>query len=379
MRKTRTSFSDAIGSNIKKQEDSKRSFGYLNTPQGVKMLKLEDTAQVVDLDFIPYIVTNDNHPDKETEKGFAIKGEPWYRSPYKVHRNVGVDNETVVCPTTFGKRCPICEYRAKRAKQGAEKEEIVELYPRKRSLYALYPNDLPKYDNNEVVVWDMSDELFQNIFNEEAKINPEIKKFVNLEDGVTLTVKFRWKTFGKNKFPEARSIEANPRKDLGEGVLDEAPALDDMIKLLSYEEIEAKFFEEEKEPDGGKLHDEEDTDKPARGSRADKNEEKEERPSRGRAEKAETEDKPTRGERGRKEEADEKPSRGRGSKAETEDKPSRGRSEKEPEQERSRSVRSSSDPECPHGHTFGVDAEKFPEHCDTCKIWGKCLDKKEGK
>jgi len=39
---------------------------------------------------------------------------------------------------------------------------------------------------------------------------------------------------------------------------------------------------------------------------------------------------------------------------------------------------SSDRPKCPHGHKFGIDTDDKKE-CDDCKIWGKCLDKKEGK
>ncbi|MDY6957773.1 MAG: hypothetical protein SVK08_01315, partial [Halobacteriota archaeon] len=32
------------------------------------------------------------------------------------------------------------------------------------------------------------------------------------------------------------------------------------------------------------------------------------------------------------------------------------------------------DPECPHGYTFGVDAEQKPE-CNDCDLWDECTDK----
>ena len=31
---------------------------------------------------------------------------------------------------------------------------------------------------------------------------------------------------------------------------------------------------------------------------------------------------------------------------------------------------------CPHGHTFGVEFEKYKE-CDDCKLWNECVEKSD--
>lgn len=349
--KKRSNFGDKIGRNVQHQKESKKSFGYLNLPKGIPILNFGEDTQRVDLDFLPYEVTDEKHPDREPEYEIAVKGSLWYRRPFKVHRNVGAENDTVVCLRSVGKKCPICEYREKRAKEGAEKEELRELYGKPRSLYVVVPLGIKKYEEIPTI-WDMSDKLFQEILNDELSISEEDRCFPDLENGRTTTLKLRWKSLGGNSYPEVRSISFSKRDPYPETILDDVPNLDEILKVLDYETLYAKFFEEEV---GGSLREPED-EKPVRRERPreESKEQEEERPSRRRSEPEHEEEKPVRRSRNEEEVSEEKV-----------------------ERKISRSAKSS-DPECPHGHRFGIDTEEFKE-CDTCDIWGKCLDKKEGK
>lgn len=350
--KKRSNFGDKIGRNVQHQKESKKSFGYLNLPKGVPVLSFEGDTQRVDLDFLPYEVTDVKHPDQDPEYDIATKGSLWYRRPFKVHRNVGANNDTVVCLRSVGKKCPICDYREKRAKEGADKEELRELYGKPRSLYVVIPLGIKKYEEVPTI-WDMSDKLFQEILNDELSISEEDRCFPDLENGRTTTLKLRWKSLGGNSYPEVRSISFSKRDPYPETILDDVPNLDEVLKLLSYETMQALFHEEEV---GGSLNDVSDEEKPVRRERVREEKEEEEKPTRRRPapESEPEEERPVR--RSVKEE----------------DPP-----EEKVERRMSRSAKSS-DPECPHGHEFGKDTEKFKE-CDTCDIWGKCLDKKEGK
>ncbi len=51
------------------------------------------------------------HPDRDEEYGIAVPGSLWYKRPYWLHRGVGPENVSIVCPSSIGKKCPICEYR----------------------------------------------------------------------------------------------------------------------------------------------------------------------------------------------------------------------------------------------------------------------------
>jgi hypothetical protein len=353
MTQKKSSFRDKIGRNTQKQKDSRKGFGYLDLPKGVPVFAIEGDTREVALDLLPYEVTDPKHPDRDNEYDIATPKSLWYRRPFKVHRNVGVNKETVVCLKSFGKPCPICAYQEKRRKEKADKEEIKELYPRPRSLYVVVPLGVKKVE--EVPhVWDMSDYLFQNILNDELDLDEENRDFPSLESGKTLVLKLRWKELGETSFPDVRNISFEDRKPYKENILDEVPNLDEVLIELSYETIEKKFFELEDEPDAGKLEKEE-PEKETRRSRREREEEPE------------------------KEEKKEKEDIGSRRRSVREDKEEKEEKEEKPEKGSSKRSDKDKEPECPEeGYTFGKDFEKVVKHgkevCDECDLWNACYD-----
>lgn len=366
----KSSFGDKIGRNTQHQKESKKSFGYLNLPKDVKVLSLEEDTRKIELDFLPYEVTDPKHPDRDAQYEIAVPGSLWYRRPFKVHRNVGVDKETVVCLKSVGKKCPICEYQQKRMNEKADKEEIVALYGKPRSLYVVIPIGVKKYEEVPTI-WDMSDKLFQETLNDELDSEPENRCFPGLEDGKTLGITLKWKEFGKTRFPEVRSITFADRDPYKEKILDTVPNLDEILKILTYDQIEAKFFETDLEEDGGKLEElSEEAEAPVRHKRVVEEDEKPTRRSRVvEEEKEEKEEAPVR--RSRKVEEDSEP----------EEKLTRTKRVVEDEEPPTRTKRSEraektadadADP-CPHGYKFGKDFEKY-DKCNDCVKWDDCFD-----
>jgi hypothetical protein len=374
MKETKSNFADKVGRNTQHQKDSKKGFGYLDLPKGITQLKLKEGVKEVELDIIPYIVTDEKHPDRDPEYDVAMPDTQWYRRPIKVHTNVGTNKESCICPKSIGKKCPICDYQEKRRKEGADKEEIKKLYPKPRSLYNVIPIGMDKVEE-KVHIWDMSDYLFQQILNEELETDAENRVFPDLKNGKTLTLKIRWKELNENSFPDVRSISFDDRDPYKDSVLDETCNLDEILKVLSYEALEAKFFEMEEEQDGGKLKEVKE-DKEDRSSRRrnrdddEDNDKKEERGSRRHRtdDDEEPEKKESKVERTRKTEPEEETRTITRSKSSSKEEPAKSSSK----------GKSSSDPECPSGYEFGVDADDKSE-CENCPIWGKCLDKKEGR
>lgn len=398
MAKANDDFGSKIGRNLQKQKDAKKGFGYLNLPKGVEAFVVDEGTREVSLDFLPYEVSDPKHPDRDNEYGIATPRSLWYRRPFKVHRNVGINNETVVCLKSIGKPCPICEYQKKRMKEKAEKEEIVELYGKPRSLYAVIPIGMRKIEE-KVHIWDMSDKLFQETLNDDLEVHPENRSFPSLANGKTAILTLKWKSFGKVTYPEVRAIDFEDRDAYPEKILNEVPDLDKVLRILTYEEIEAKFFETDQEETGGDLYDVDDAPVHHRGEEREEREERparrererEEAPTRSRHTQEEPEEKPERTRSRREEREPEKePERKRKSaSAEKEDfKSERGSAEgsyNKREEETPRSRRASAPVEekaekdpCSYGHKFGVDTEKFND-CDICNIWKECIDEKEGK
>jgi len=240
-------FKGSVGADARKQKSSGSSYGYLRLPKGVNVFSV-DPGSVVKLDFIPYIINNPKHPDINEENGFPAVGELWYKRPFKIHRNVGVEKETVVCLSSFGKKCPICEYWAKRKKEGADKEELDSIKPTLRNLYCVVPKGSKKYEEKPYV-WDISQYLFQALLNEELETDDDNEIFPDLEGGKTLQVRFESKTMGTgNAFANAKRIDFKEREEqYDESILDEVPDLDSLLSEMSYKQMETKFFEMEEE------------------------------------------------------------------------------------------------------------------------------------
>jgi hypothetical protein len=326
------------------ERSSKNDSSYLNLPSGIKQYNIESEARKVKLDILPYTISDPYHPCKDVVNKIALQGDLWYRRPIKVHRNVGQGNLKVICPTSIGKKCPICEYQKKRFNEGAPKEETVPMYPQQRSLYIVIPDG-----EDDIYVWDMSNKMFQDMLIEELKDNPDNEIFPDLEEGKTLEMRLKWKTIGEKgkPFPEVTNISFLDREPYKVSILDEVPDLDTILNVKSYDEIKNLFFELDEEPDGGSLKSEEDEPKPERKSRKVEKE-------------AEPEEKTER--------------RSRKSEPEPE-------KEKEPEKEERRTRRSEPDKEddkssgkkCPKNLIFGKDFEKIDD-CDKCDLWDPCYD-----
>jgi hypothetical protein len=335
----KSSFRGKVGNDSRKSMRTSR--GYLNLPEGVKQYIIEENARKVSIDILPYVISDSHHPNRDAKLDIAMPGSLWYRRPIKVHRNVGADNESCICPKSVGKPCPICEFQKKRFGEGADKEETKELYPKDRNLYVVIPIDQKGYE--EVPhVWDMAQSLFQDTLKEELEINEENEIFPDLAEGKTLELSLKWKTIGNNSFPEVRGIQFVDREPYDEEALQSVPDLDKVFKVLPYEELWAKFSDIAVENENTETHtrhkeeEEEEVKTPPR------------RSLRGNTEKVEKEV---------KEEKEETPPPTTTTRRR--ERPAAGAA-KEPDK-------------CPHKHKFGVDTDVYDD-CNTCEIWDDCAD-----
>jgi len=248
-KKRRSNFKAKVSKNVQQQQTQGSRYGHLNLPRGVNIYK-ETPGGRVRLDILPYEVTDPKHPDRNDEQDVAVPGELWYKRPYNLHRNVGVDGDTAVCPTSVGKRCPICDYRAKRMKEGAsyQDEEIKALKASLRNLYVIVPLD-SKDHAAEPHIWDISQFLFQAKLNDEIEEDESYGVFPDLEEGLTLKIRFSEEKLGNNTFAETSRIDFESRDEpYGEEILDKVPNLDEVLVIHSHDQLEAKFFELEDEP-----------------------------------------------------------------------------------------------------------------------------------
>jgi len=362
MSKKKSNFRDKMMRSRENDKKRMSSFGYLDLPKGVSVLKVEDRKMM--LDFLLYKVSDKNHPERDEEGGVALVGDGWWRRPFKVHKNVGPDNETVVCPTTFGLPCPICEeYHKMRQDEDADQDDVYALKAKSRYLYAVVPIGHKKLEE-EVMIWDMSWSLFQKLLDDELEDDPDNMIFPDFEDGKTLDIRFSEESLGKAKWFEATRIKFLDREEAYEpDYIDEVPDLDAVLKVLSYKELSAKFYD----------YDPEDDDEDETFSDVEDDEEVEiktkrkPKTTRKAKPKPEVEDDEEDVDDDTEDDDEEVviPKRKTSSKKTT----SKAKSKK-------KVVEDDDEESCPEGYVFGKDTEKYDE-CDDCDLYDACIEMKE--
>lgn len=336
-KRKKSRLSGKVVGNAKKRQSSEKSYGYLNLPKDLPVLNISeavDKRNKIKLDIIPYIVKNKGHMDADPELETAQVGEPWYKLPILVHRNVGPENEAVVSPKTFGKKCPIIEARKEQQAEGVDKDELIK-YPSLRNLYIVIPVDNKKLESKPHI-WDVANGNFQALLDQELLEDPdEYGDFCEPESGKTLEIRFSEESFAGNEYLEASRIDFLDRdEEYEDSIMEEVPCLDDIVKILSYDDLSNLMMgveveeEEEEEPE---------EDEPFKKRRSKKKvKEEEEDPEEEEQEEEE-------------EEEDEKPKR-------------RRRREKKVKED-----------ECPSGHNWGEDWDNEVE-CDGCPVYDACGD-----
>ena len=367
-----------------------------NFPDGVKVTFFKPEKGTMKLDILPYEVTAENHP-------VVAAGDRWYQRTIFTHNGIGAEEKSYLCLKTIGKKCPICEVRAKMVKSPDGDEDIIKsLTPKEREVFNVIDlND----EKAGVQLWEYSYHLFGKLLETELREgDDDLAGFADLVDGKTLKVRFKEKQMGKNKFLEADRIDFLDRDDYDEDILEDVLDLDAILNVFPYEKLDAIFTEME--------DDEEEDEKPKKGKASkgkkeepeDDEEEEEEKPKRGRAsskksskdeeeDDEEEEEKPKRGSKASKkpvkkeeeedeEEEDEKPTRASKGKSkakkeepeddeeeEEEEKPKKGKGKakkEEPEDD---------EEECPvDDGTFGKDCDEY-EECIDCEFFEACQEK----
>lgn len=408
-----SSFKDKVAADSQRQKSQSRSYGYLLVPKGVEIYKEEEGRRL--LDILPYLISDEKHRDRKDDREIAIPGSLWYKKPFCIHRNIGSEGDAIICPTSFGLPCPICKHRSMRRKEGAEQNELKALRKSERNLYCVVPLGSKKYEE-EPHIWDISQFGFQDELNAEIEEDPEYGRFAELEDGLTLRCRFTKEMIGKNEFIKCSRIDFEKRdQDYNEKILKKVPDLDKCLLLLSYKEIEVKFFEEEpvdEDEDHPRHHhkkdkdddedeqprkhhrdeDEDDDDKPRHKSKDDdKDDEKPHRksrdedddePVRRRKKDDDDDDKPARKSKDDDDENAEKEKARRDRQKrlrdeDDDDKPNRKSKDEDDDDRPSKKSSKGEGGKCPYGHVFGKDCDKpeFHKDCDKCDDWDACYDK----
>lgn len=284
---------------------------YLQVPDGVKFLKV-DKGGLRRFDILPYVVTVKNHPER------IEVGDLWYQRAFSIHRNIGVERNSYVCPRSVGKgKCPICEARSD-AMKNQDEETSRALKASERSLFNVIDKGSP---DNSIHIWDFSYYLFEKLLDAELRAMEEDTDtdpdwfFASLKGGSTIKVRFTEESMGKANFRDAEKIDFKTRDDYEESILENTVDLDKALIVLSYDELNRIFLDLDAET----------------------------------KENSEPEEEPPESGREQRQMAD---------------------SEEEPESEKPKKKK-----KCPHGYIFRNNYDEYPE-CDECVLRKKCGKKK---
>jgi hypothetical protein len=334
------------GRTARSMEKPKNAYGYLKIPNEVNVFKPEGGTEVI-FDILPYPVTDEQHMDNRKYEDDAQVGNFWWKRPVKVHNYVGPEEVSLICPTTIGKKCPICEYGSQRRKAGDDWDDIKDIFPKDRTIFLVGVVDASEcevdYPTGEVFLMDMSYHTFTKYLLEEVDRAIDNDNFPDPYDGLSLKVFFRSKKIGKNPFVEAGKIDFETREtQYEEEFVTALPSLDDTMVIKDYNEIQALYFG---------MEDLDDSD-------VDKGELAEEEPAPAREKKTTTRSTP------------------RSTKKETpaEKKPTPKATKPTPKKKETPAEKEAEAPTCPvEGLTFATDFDQYNE-CDTCKVWDACKE-----
>lgn len=187
------------------------------------------------IEILPFTVTSKMHP--LVAEGKLAKGDLDYNVIVKTHNNIGPSKKSVVCPSMYGKACPICE-AAEAAKKAGDEKTNEALYAKKKVYYNVIDNS---ERDKGVKIFESNIKYFQKPL-EVADANCEEdfpgKFFADINKGLTVKILGGEETFNNNKFIQASSITFVERKEGVKEFADKVIPLDQCIKLLSYEELE---------------------------------------------------------------------------------------------------------------------------------------------
>lgn len=358
---------------------------HITLPAGYQLLDLKDLDKkkvpYKQLVFVPYIVSVKNHPMD------IPQGYPWFEKTYKLHKYIGMYQQSIVCPSNFGKRCPLCEeVQILKSDYEANKNIITNIQPQVRQLFQVFDLDT---DTSYPFIFDTSYHQFGKKM--EIKIaalcdrknDDSYQLFWDLKDGKIVEVLFVEESFKKGKFWKAEEFTFDDREDLDDDILRKSIDLDDPSlfgNILSYQQIKDIYYcvnEEEteestKEKPIPEKNNEDEIPKKKFSFGKKKNDDDI-------TEEKEKNDEPTKesvfSKKKREIEDDTKEDKKTKKGLSLHKKNQKEEDEKEaPEQKQGDD--NEEDNECPAGHQFGVDTHQKDE-CEDCDVWKECQKKKK--
>jgi len=184
------------------------------------------------IDIVPYIVGS-NDPK-------LTKGDINYVLDVWVHRGIGANESTYICPArNYNRPCPICEHINELKRMGEYDEEMIKLkYPKRRVVYNMLCYDSDREENKGVQIWEVAHWFMERHLAPLARA-PKTGGFIPFADAeIGKSISFTKES--KTEFIGHRLIDRD--YVISDEILEQAYCLDDMIEILSYDELRLIYY-----------------------------------------------------------------------------------------------------------------------------------------
>lgn len=199
------------------------------------------------LDIIPFVMGSDFNEHYKA-------GNTYYNVDVWVHNNVGPTGDTVVCPSaTFGKPCPICEERERRARNGEDNDtRIKPLRPKRRCVYNIWVHDPARTEQNKgVQLFEIAHFSFESelLTISRDPLTGEFTIFADPDQGKTVC--FDRKGTGRENTRYSGFRFLDRKAPIPDAILEQAVSLETVVTVLPYADIAAKFYGDDQEQQPG--------------------------------------------------------------------------------------------------------------------------------
>lgn len=200
-------------------------------PKFYKAKEGDDTPNKIVI--VPYEIKSKLHP--WVHAGKRKIGDLAYVLDVKVHQKVGPGEVSVLCPSNYGKSCPLCE--AEKSWEGRGKDDQNPFKAKRRVYYNVLDMSDPE---DGLKVFDVSHYYFEKeLISAAARKGADGRPvpFANVKDGKTIKFFGVKKTTGKFPSIEFKDFEFVDRKVDIVDYVEKAISFDELLTLHTYDEI----------------------------------------------------------------------------------------------------------------------------------------------
>lgn len=237
------------------QQDKGFESSSVSLPDGVEFFQLKKEGKYY-IDILPYVAGKGN---PSCDEGCTHMERTFY-----VHKDIGPENKSFLCPAKYGKRCPICE-ELRKGNMDQETRDAIKV--KTRMLWPVFD-----HSDKTIKIWDTAYyKSFGEMLKDKVQADDDTYgNFTNLtkeKGGMTLILKVDNATYNGRSFRQVKNIEMVGKKiDHEDSIIDDVPCLDDLLIVLPYDELKRIFLqegdseEEDDKPIRGKAHPKDDDD-----------------------------------------------------------------------------------------------------------------------